>query len=120
MTKQQNGRLIRQYRKRKDLSLERFGELLAEDLKLPKPISAPSISAWERGDNNPRPENVRAIDRVLDAQGVIVRAYGLADPREGDALAELSRQVEGLRSELAARDRLLDELLARVARLEAG
>lgn len=107
------GQLLRRYR------LARTPTTSQQDVADAIGVSQGAVSQWETGDSKPEPDKVRALDDFYGTRGVIAEAYGVSLPREGTAVTELTRQVAALRAELDARGRLLDDVLARLERLEA-
>lgn len=62
------GELLRSWRNRRGLKQAQLARLVGRE--------AQSISAYESGDNAPKPDIVRALDEALDAGGELLQAYG--------------------------------------------
>jgi transcriptional regulator with XRE-family HTH domain len=85
-----SGETLRDWRRRRGLTQKRLGELVGAEPQ--------SVSAWERGTYDPRPSTVIALDEVLEAEGAVMRLYGVAVTADDLArrVADLERQVASL------------------------
>lgn len=76
------------------------------------PVKAQAVSGWERGEYRPQTwSQADALDKILQADGGVLRALGYVDPVPGpapwDLLLENQRQATELLERIADR---LDEI----------
>lgn len=101
------GAELRRYRRRAKLTQRKLGEMVGR--------TGQSISGYELGDEAPAPDIVEALDRALEADGELLRLYGLM-PQE-DAVRIL-RQLAAIADRLSALERQGVDRDRRLAALE--
>lgn len=98
----ERGREMKRLRKAANLTQYEVGERVG--------VKAQAVSAWERGENDPSWQRLRALDEAYGAGGELLALFG--DERLLSQLDALGARIEGLARHLASVLRVVRQLQA--------